>query len=57
MSANLPDTCSNCGIDIDPSRVDPSDDGVQCAECGTELELSDETRVNYKSPVVEDDDG
>lgn len=56
MSSALPDTCPNCGIDIDPSKVEQQGDDVQCASCGATLEMGESTRVNYKSPVVEESD-
>lgn len=57
----LPDTCPGCGTDLDPSSVDQETVGdetyVYCTSCGESIPLDDTTRTNYKSPVVEDDDG
>lgn len=57
MTNVVPDSCPNCGIDLDSKNVDQTTvEGhttLMCAECS--YDLTPDAKVNYKSPVEPDD--
>lgn len=58
----LPHACPNCDTELDSSIVEPKkSDGemtLKCLKCGHPLPTgdNDSVRVNYKSPVVTEDE-
>ena len=60
MSTNVPSECPTCGISLDASKINQQTVNgsitMYCEECGDRLPLGKQTRVNYKSPVVDDDE-
>lgn len=54
----LPDSCPSCGIETSPATVTEVDSDLVCVECSEVLvsDSEESPRVNYKSPVVPEDE-